>query len=568
MALIPLRARATGGARTRGKLTLTRKRSADSVTPFNLVDEQFPEFIRSDYSGMVNFAKKYFLYLSQTENGKIQDIKDIDKTTGDYIIKLRKEFSYNSAKFNFLSDVEFIRTAKLFYSSKGTEESIRFLFRVMFNEDVDVEYPSENIFAPSTARWFQLKSIKIRLLPGSIPPDEFKGSFLTLRNSTGEKQIITVYDIKDITEKVTDNEPSFLYEVFFQDELFINVQIEDVLEGNEFQAEIIPSLTKVVVVNQGQRFRYGQVIQLTSDISGSGAVGIVSAVTATGGIRAIKILRFGLNYETPFYISVSTAGAFTDAGFSFETTGDADIVRGLQDYTTGYEESIDVFRGDYVLNDSPEGDNSFYVLNYFSGQFVSQVKTRQFFFTEEDNSALLLCLVGPIATYPGSYLDRRGMASDASKLQDNNYYQNFSYVVRSKQDVSQYRDVVESFAHPAGMKLFADKSVEDFFALEPLIVSVSSTTHIDVPVGNLSARADVTVRADIVPELTNSLEAPVINKGGTTAVATISLDKNLGTSIEDFNTFIGFAQSTLNTITNISAVNTVNVTTNSNLRVL
>jgi hypothetical protein len=107
MSLIPLRARGTTRSSVSGKVTLQRKRDVDSISPYNLVTEQFPEFIQSDYPGLVEFAKKYFLYLAQTENGKIQDIKDIDKTSGDYILRLRKEFSYNSAKFNFLSEILF-----------------------------------------------------------------------------------------------------------------------------------------------------------------------------------------------------------------------------------------------------------------------------------------------------------------------------------------------------------------------------------------------------------------------------------------------------------------------------
>jgi hypothetical protein len=415
---------------------------------------------------------------------------------------------------------------------------------VMFNEEVDVEYPGDQIFIPSVARWFQLKSIKIKLLLNSIPPDEFKGEFLVLRNSTGEKQQITIYDIQDITVKQSENEPSFVYEIFFQDELFINIDVGDILEGEEFTAEIIPSISKVIVVNPGSKFRFGQVLNFNS-ITGSGAIGMVSAVTTGGGIRNVKMLRFGKNYESAFYVSITPEGAFTETGFSFETTGDADIARGVQDYTAGYEESMDLFRSDYVLNDGIEGYNPFYVATTYCGQFVSQTRSRQFFFQEDDNSALLLCLVGPISQYPGKYLDRSGMASNSSYLQDNNYYQNFSYVVRSKSDITSYRDIVESFAHPAGMKLFGDKTVENLFELEPRIILTTSTTHTDSFIGMLTARAEVNVRAEAVFPVTNDLTTPDINIGETGMSAYLHVANNMDTSVIDFNTAVTFAQGTL-----------------------
>jgi hypothetical protein len=59
-----------------------------------------------------------------------------------------------------------------------------------------------------------------------------------------------------------------------------------------------------------------------------------------------------------------------------------------------------------------------------------------------------------LVKHPGKYTDTKGYLSWNNKLQDNYYYQEYSYVVRSKQFISKYRDVVKRLIHPAGTALF------------------------------------------------------------------------------------------------------------------
>ena len=54
----------------------------------------------------------------------------------------------------------------------------------------------------------------------------------------------------------------------------------------------------------------------------------------------------------------------------------------------------------------------------------------------------------------GSYTDTRGFLSSSFVVQDSDYYQDLSYVVKSKTNTKDYRKVVEKTAHPAGVKRF------------------------------------------------------------------------------------------------------------------
>jgi hypothetical protein len=60
----------------------------------------------------------------------------------------------------------------------------------------------------------------------------------------------------------------------------------------------------------------------------------------------------------------------------------------------------------------------------------------------------------------GSYKDTKGFLSWDQRLQDNYYYQEFSYVVRSQTALKTYRNIVRDVIHPAGTKLFGQIDLE------------------------------------------------------------------------------------------------------------
>lgn len=70
-------------------------------------------------------------------------------------------------------------------------------------------------------------------------------------------------------------------------------------------------------------------------------------------------------------------------------------------------------------------------------------------------------IIKGVFTYPGRYLNDDGMPSGYNFLQDRDYYQNFSYVIRLKASISKYRQAMKDLIHPAGMKMFGEYIHED-----------------------------------------------------------------------------------------------------------
>jgi len=73
-----------------------------------------------------------------------------------------------------------------------------------------------------------------------------------------------------------------------------------------------------------------------------------------------------------------------------------------------------------------------------------------------NGDAVLTVDTGSVARHPGSFRNDDGHLSAAKFLQDNKYYQAFSYVLRTGLSIQDYRDTIKKLVHPSGMELFGE----------------------------------------------------------------------------------------------------------------
>ena len=100
--------------------------------------------------------------------------------------------------------------------------------------------------------------------------------------------------------------------------------------------------------------------------------------------------------------------------------------------------------------------------------------------------------------YEGKYIDFKGFLSSDMRLQDNFYYQEYSYVLKSDNFLRKYRSFVNSILHPAGNKLFGTVRIRPSLDLTPTLstfVGVSGNvaskfTTTDYMFDSTSARFD------------------------------------------------------------------------------
>lgn len=132
-----------------------------------LVSKQLPEFVREEYPVFVSFLEAYYEFLeterytngiSQKNNliEKLKDLKnisDIDFSLDDFEDQFFNTFISYLPKETVVTKDFLIKNILPLYQSKGTQKSFQLLFRLLFGEEIQIEYPGERVLRASDGKW-------------------------------------------------------------------------------------------------------------------------------------------------------------------------------------------------------------------------------------------------------------------------------------------------------------------------------------------------------------------------------------------------------------------------------
>ena len=100
--------------------------------------------------------------------------------------------------------------------------------------------------------------------------------------------------------------------------------------------------------------------------------------------------------------------------------------------------------------------------------------------TTRTSSKVIMTCANPVNTFDGVYLDTHGQLSSDQLLQDSYYYQQYSYVLQSKQNRADWADTVLNYLHPSGAKMFSNVFVPTAPGSIPQTNIVETTVKIPV----------------------------------------------------------------------------------------
>jgi hypothetical protein len=133
-----------------------------------LVNRQVPEFIRDEYPLFVSFLEAYYQFLeteryysdnSSQRNNLTEKLKDLRYVSDvDFSLKEFEDQFFNSfisylPKNTLVTKDFLIKNVLPLYQAKGTQKSFEFLFRLLFGEEIKVEYPGDQILRASAGNW-------------------------------------------------------------------------------------------------------------------------------------------------------------------------------------------------------------------------------------------------------------------------------------------------------------------------------------------------------------------------------------------------------------------------------
>ena len=448
----------------------------------SLVSTQVPEFVRSDYQSFVAFLEAYYEYLETTQQN-LEDLRDLDKTLDSFVRYFKDELAgklpYTAVDPRFLME-----HIKEHYGAKGSESSYKLLFRILFGKEVSVDYPAKQMLRASDGKWNQDVSIFCKILTGD--PNDPVGKLVDLVTPT--KIIRVLVDRRQYVELEVDRVVKIadgVYEYFIDRRFFGNISVgdriryRDDVNGIYFTAEILSTTSTLEVQKPGSGFKVGGLYNIRN-FNGNGSIMKVVSVNSTGGILQAQFIKYGIGYTTDFTTTLSATTGQDVAGTAGTTIqridqslggGNTLVNLSITDRMDGFSETGTINMTDYWTT-------------YADGSYVGQVM-REFGISNVDatavtsDPAIIKCTLGPLAKYPGYYINNDGFLDDAIFIQDSRYYQAFSYVIKIDEALNNYKTAVKNLIHPAGMAIFGEYDIRNEFDVSESLESLIKILNIN-----------------------------------------------------------------------------------------
>ena len=382
------------------------------LSPF--IEEQFPSFVRTDYRKLVLLIKAYYEWMDGVGKpsyvvGNMQTVSDIDSNAQEfyehfkntYLVSFPEELATNESG-NKPNKTILLKKIRDFYGNKGTESAYRFLFRVLYDSDVEIYYPRKDILKASNGVWIEPKTIKTTSINGSSLFSYVGGE---IRQYEGNSLVAQAFIDNIIQYKFYGYDVTEVFLTNIVGDFSPNKTVVYSNTTSTAQETTYSVLGQFFVDVPGTDYRIGDSV-IVIDPSGIGYSAKVDQISLAGGIKKLSIVNSGLNYG-------------------------GDVV-------------VDVFNQNGVKN------------------------------------SRVFALSSAITEYPGYFSGNSGKASANKRIQDSDYYQVYSYVLRAKVSFDTYFETLKQIVHPAGTKMIGSVLVNT--ALENAISASSQATISENPI--------------------------------------------------------------------------------------
>lgn len=246
-----------------------------------LIETQFPDIYREEGEALVAFTKAYYEFLESDNrySSKISrqmfDIRDIDTSLEDFL-KYFKENYLADFPFKFKTDTKFaIKNIVNYYRSKGSKESLSLLMKLLFEEDVNVYYPGEDVLKPSDSDWYKPSYLEVTISP--------RNSTYLDKEITGVKSGAKAF-VESIVRKRIKGK---IFDIFYLSGLRGNFITGELVTDNGVIAKaprIKGSMTSLDIILGGRDNSVGDVFNVITEEGKQGLVKVTGVQSATGRV--------------------------------------------------------------------------------------------------------------------------------------------------------------------------------------------------------------------------------------------------------------------------------------------
>lgn len=308
-----------------------------------LVASQLPEFISSQYTTFTSFVEAYYAWMESSGNllersDSILSLYNPDETEDSFLTYLESKY-ISSFPDSLSADKRLlIKNIRKFNKAKGTPESFKFLFRVLYSIDVGVNFPWKEVVSLSSKTWQIDRTIKLSAVFGITNWQNLVGSTITQETSLATA---IVDSVRNRYENGTSVIEVYLHDISGTFDSTNNV-------GATYSGTYIygvplnKSISGISIASEGTGYKYGEVLSFSPNYN---AAGFVSSVGASGEIKEITLTETGVNYTSSPTITVVSA-----SGTGASLTASIDAISSYPGY----------YLGEADIKSDTLQDNSFY----------------------------------------------------------------------------------------------------------------------------------------------------------------------------------------------------------------
>ena len=252
----------------------------------SFVTDKFPEFVVSDHAKFKLFVEAYYEWLEQQNTGSTSNVKemfkglpnpgalvahadtvrDIDTTFDGFVDYFRREIIPISINDNKTTDRFFIKKIRDLYLTKGTPKSFKLLFRLLYDEDIEVFETKQNILRASYGQYLRFPVVHLQVVEFE---DNLENLDFTLARITDINNVelgtvlngVIIGEDSDTTNVVLKAQLGELYPFEVGQRLFIY----DLSNSNVFvEVKVLPSLQSITTTVGGSHYSIGDEITVGS----------------------------------------------------------------------------------------------------------------------------------------------------------------------------------------------------------------------------------------------------------------------------------------------------------------
>jgi hypothetical protein len=285
-----------------------------------LINRQLPEFVRADHPQFKRFLELYYEWLEDESRGNTVyhimnsgKYRDIDETIDPFIRLFKQELLPYFPERSELDLVKILKGAREFYVKKGSEESVKWLFRVLYGQDVQIYFPKKQILIASDGKWKLPQAFQLTL---SAANQSIDPNLLEKHKGTGtiSKATAIIESANKTVDRVFGNEILELYVSNVSREFTSGENLEiPYTDGNGveqlFVEKIIGSISGIKIdapqgdatsPRRGLSYNVGDPVivfgGLATSSEANDAVGVVGNVTQ-GSVESLSVAFPGYGYR-------------------------------------------------------------------------------------------------------------------------------------------------------------------------------------------------------------------------------------------------------------------------------